>query len=734
MPLDRLYTDPGATAADACAGSVVPSSSGTVNTAITGDYTITYTATDPNSNSSTSYRVVSVQGALDPVAITSGPTPTASTNAQGTNFTLSVAVAGSPFTCQWYTVEGGNAVVTGATSGTNSFTANPVLTPGLADKYATNHYYVIVTGGLNSVTSSIAKVVITLDTKPPVLVLTTPAKNIVYGATGKPFSVTGSVTDTATAPAKGNVAHVYYYYVNLNTPNTSPTYEATITNKLPANVPSAKGFNVLTNPPPLPGTNTIYIWPVDLAGNIGKGATNTFFYSIQTTFILNKLGDGTGAVTFKNKLGDKVNTSNVVYFLAGDIQKPVNLNVGETYTLSYTPDRTTNNIKNLPSVISVLSNAPGMDANAGTNTIKKYIGTDILVASNMTATFEFDRDRFKDMAGNYNAVFTADTNNPSVTSSRYLHMTVTPTRKVSGYLKDSLNQKDIFTPVTPGAIFTADGHLHLTTPGGITIDGSLAWSGSEDTTGIKQFTGSASNNTFAASVVADKEDGGNLTTIEYATMSIPGGSDPTDPGGSGFATIKSAPSGVVTANYTLSDNDKQTVAWPLKISRSGNVPQWIITKTGVLFGTINVTNGLTVSAPNLSWIHNATFVAYPTLFTSGFINSPFAATCSPYNGTGLTGTYTVSLSGGNLTNTITQSIPLNGVAVPSFTSTVGPVTLAKVDINGKATVAFLDGLPSKHKTTAVGVVLQNANNGAGFFIRRAFGHEPTNSGSLLITP
>ena len=57
--------------------------------------------------------------------------------------------------------------------------------------------------------------------------------------------------------------------------------------------------------------------------------------------------------------------------------------MGETYTLTYTPDRKTNStfLAPVPSVISVLTNAPGMDVTPPyTNTIKKYIGADILVA------------------------------------------------------------------------------------------------------------------------------------------------------------------------------------------------------------------------------------------------------------------------------------------------------------------------------------------------------------------
>jgi hypothetical protein len=168
------------------------------------------------------------------------------------------------------------------------------------------------------------------------------------------------------------------------------------------------------------------------------------------------------------------------------------------------------------------------------------------------------------------------------------------------------------------------------------------------------------------------------------------------------------------------------------------VPQWIITKSGVLFGTINVNDGLTtLSGPNMSWIRKATpqlGYVYPTLLPAGFVNSPFAVTGSHYDGTGLSGTYALSMSGGGLAHDINTTVTFTSSATGSTMTTNGPVTAGKIDNTGKLQIAFLDGLPSKHKTIAVGTVLQNATNGAGFFIINATGHSPTNSGNLILTP
>ncbi|MGZ5546136.1 MAG: hypothetical protein ACXWIU_15830, partial [Limisphaerales bacterium] len=76
-----------------------------------------------------------------------------------------------------------------------------------------------------------------------------------------------------------------------------------------------------------------------------------------------------------------------------------------------------------------------------------------------------------------------------------------------------------------------------------------------------------------------------------------------------------------------------------------------------------------------------------------------------------------------------------GPANSSLLTPSGNVTGGKIDASGKITVSFKDGASSTHKTTAVGVVLQNAtNNGAGFFIFAPSTTTPTNSGTMTLTP
>ncbi len=95
--LGHIYTDPGASATDACEGSVGTSTSGTVNTSIAGDYTLTYSAQDSSSNPSTATRVVQV--VTCGAGITLQPLGT-NINA-GKTLTLTIAASGLNPTYQW---------------------------------------------------------------------------------------------------------------------------------------------------------------------------------------------------------------------------------------------------------------------------------------------------------------------------------------------------------------------------------------------------------------------------------------------------------------------------------------------------------------------------------------------------------------------------------------------------------------------------------------------------------
>ncbi|MDG2145083.1 MAG: DUF5011 domain-containing protein, partial [Porticoccaceae bacterium] len=67
-----IYSDPGATATDNVDGDVSVEVSGSVDDAVAGTYTITYSATDQAGNSSTATRTVQVQDTISPVITLNG--------------------------------------------------------------------------------------------------------------------------------------------------------------------------------------------------------------------------------------------------------------------------------------------------------------------------------------------------------------------------------------------------------------------------------------------------------------------------------------------------------------------------------------------------------------------------------------------------------------------------------------------------------------------------------------
>src|SRR5207249_10496888 len=69
------FTDPGATATDACAGSLAVMTSGSVNANTPGAYTLTYTATDPSGNSTSATRIVNLVDTTKPVITLNGADP-----------------------------------------------------------------------------------------------------------------------------------------------------------------------------------------------------------------------------------------------------------------------------------------------------------------------------------------------------------------------------------------------------------------------------------------------------------------------------------------------------------------------------------------------------------------------------------------------------------------------------------------------------------------------------------
>ena len=75
VELGSAYSDAGATAVSSRGASVTVSTSGTVDTSTVGSYTVTYSATDANGNTTTATRTVNVVDTTAPVVTVTGDDP-----------------------------------------------------------------------------------------------------------------------------------------------------------------------------------------------------------------------------------------------------------------------------------------------------------------------------------------------------------------------------------------------------------------------------------------------------------------------------------------------------------------------------------------------------------------------------------------------------------------------------------------------------------------------------------
>jgi uncharacterized repeat protein (TIGR01451 family) len=204
------FTDPGATADDACAGPLLPTASGSVNVDVVGPYTITYDATDPSGHAATPVtRTVIVRDTTPPTVTAPGPvTVYTGAGATACNATVSDAVLGAASAndaCQGSVatsrsgVPAGNVFPVGQTTVTYSAT----------DAYNN--------------TGTATQVVTVVDNTPPVITLTGANPQVVECHTS--YSDLGA---TANDACSGSLAVTSTNNVNINVPGSYTfTYSAT---------------------------------------------------------------------------------------------------------------------------------------------------------------------------------------------------------------------------------------------------------------------------------------------------------------------------------------------------------------------------------------------------------------------------------------------------------------------------------------------------------------------------
>jgi hypothetical protein len=143
------FTDPGATATDACSGSVPVTASGSIDPNTPGTYTITYTATDGSHPATPVTRTVNVVDTQGPVITINGA---------------------NPVTVECHTSY--------ADAGATAFDAclnssRPVTTTGSVNVNATGTYTITYTASDGVRTSTATRTVNVVDTTPPVITLKT---------------------------------------------------------------------------------------------------------------------------------------------------------------------------------------------------------------------------------------------------------------------------------------------------------------------------------------------------------------------------------------------------------------------------------------------------------------------------------------------------------------------------------------------------------------------------------
>src|SRR5579859_1104401 len=251
------------------------------------------------------------------------------------------------------------------------------------------------------------------------------------------------------------------------------------------------------------------------------------------------------------------------------------------------------------------------------------------------------------------------------------------------------------------------------------------------TNGTDQITGTVSDGTFTSDLTANlgvfnSKNNPAVPYEGYYTVRLPpnpGDTGPTFPQGDGYGTIKVAATGKIKFSGTLGDGTK--ISQSAIVSKDGMWPLYIplYSKQGLLSGWVTFTNIVGVSdlGGTLTWSKPAG--ARAKLFLNGFttqtalVGSRYTA---PPSGTpaltvsGSTCNVLVTSGAGDLASFLSNSVTLN----PNNKVSLCTTNKTKLSISAKTGLfsgSFVN--PNTAKSTSFhGAILQDQNDGAGFFL------------------
>ncbi len=326
------YVDPGATANDACLGSLAPAAGGVVDTTTAGSYTLTYFATD-GVNSSTATRVVTV-GTCAPFITAQPVNLIVTTKGSATN---SVTAGGTgPFGYQWYFIKNGTTTPKKMVKSSTipAVTNATLIINNVAGPANNGSYYCVVTNTTLHLGAQSANGTLTVYDGPTVTIAP-PSKTLLAGFN---YTMVAKVTKGAVGQTlsyqwkkEGNpilgATTSTYSLVNIQNPPDAGVYSCTVSNNSPTSgtatftltvtqdteVPKvvlllkptdmAAKHALTTNDVPLDATGTNHAPDVDFIGKaVDKGL-------IVSAWVSNSVNQAVFPATFVKKITDLTGTN-----------------------------------------------------------------------------------------------------------------------------------------------------------------------------------------------------------------------------------------------------------------------------------------------------------------------------------------------------------------------------------------------------------------------------------------